>query len=98
MQCCLEESDDTSNTRAVGDMANELFIRSNDIIFRLYIDFLYDTLPLLDDISRKLQTPNVDMYKTYCRVKSFCNAFAAPVSKVYQFQLVRVKVILNVQK
>ena len=62
-------------------MAADLFVQSDDITFRLYIEFLYDTLPLLDDINRKLQTPNIDMYKTYCSIESFRRAFASPVLK-----------------
>ena len=62
-------------------MASDLFIRADDIKFCLYIEFLCDTLPLLDDMNIKLQTPNIDMYKTYCTIKSFCRAFAAPVLK-----------------
>ena len=55
--------------------------KPNDITFRLYLEFLFDTLPLLDDINRKLQTPNVDMYKIYCTIESFRRAFASPVLK-----------------
>ena len=80
-QFFLEESRDDTNTRAVRDMAGDLFVQSNDITFRLYLEFLFDTLPLLDDINRKLQTPNVDMYKIYCTIESFRRAFASPVLK-----------------
>ena len=80
-QFFLEESEDTTNARAVRGMAGQLFVQSNDITFRLYMSFLCDTLPLLDDINRKLQTPNVDMYKTYCTIESFRRSFAAPVLK-----------------
>ena len=62
-------------------MAEDLFVRTNDITFRLYLEFLYDTLPLLDEINRKLQTPNVNIYKTYCTIDSFRKAFAAPSLK-----------------
>ena len=62
-------------------MASDLFVRTNDITFRLYLEFLYDTLPLLDEINRKLQTPNVNIYKTYCTIDSFRKAFAAPILK-----------------
>ena len=80
-QFFLEESEDTTNTRSVRDMANDLFVRTNNLTFRLYIEFLHDTLPLLDDINLKLQTPNIDMYKTYCTLQSFRRAFAVPVLK-----------------
>ena len=80
-QFFLQESEDSSNTRAVRTMAEDLFVRTNDVTFRLYLEFLYDTLPLLDEINRKLQTPNVNIYKTYCSIDSFRKAFAAPVLK-----------------
>ena len=80
-QFFLEESDDNTNARSVRDMAGDLFIRANDLKFRLYIEFLRDTLPLLNDMNLKLQTPNIDMYKTYCTLQSFRRAFAAPVLK-----------------
>ena len=80
-QFFLQESEDSSNTRAVRTMADDLFVRTNDITFRLYLEFLYDTLPLLDEINRKLQTPNVNIYKTYCTIDSFRKAFAAPILK-----------------
>ena len=80
-QFFLQESEDSSNTRAVRTMAEDLFVRTNDITFRLYLEFLYDTLPLLDEINRKLQTPNVNIYKTYCSIDSFRKAFAALVLK-----------------
>ena len=80
-QFFLKESEDTTNTRAVRDMASGLFIMTNNLTFRLYIDFLHDTLPQLDDMNIKLQTPNIDMYKTYCTLQSFRTALAAPVLK-----------------
>ena len=80
-QFFLQESEDSSNTRAVRTMAEDLFVRTNDITFRLYLEFLYDTLPLLDEINRKLQTPNVNIYKTYCTIDSFRKACAAPILK-----------------
>ena len=80
-QFFLEESEDTTNTRSVRDMASDLFIRINDVTFRLYIEFLHDNLNPLDDMNLKLQTPNIDMYKTYCTTQSFRKAFATPVLK-----------------
>ena len=62
-------------------MAEDLFVSTNDITFGLYREFIYDTLPLLDEINRKLQTPNVNIYKTYCTIDSFRKAFAAPILK-----------------
>ena len=66
LQFFLEESDDTTNTQSVRDMASDLFIRANDLTFHLYINFLHDTLPLLDDMNLKLQTP---MYKPIAQSK-----------------------------
>ena len=43
-QFFLTESEDTTNTRAVRDIAGDLYIQSNDITFRLYIEFLCDTI------------------------------------------------------
>ena len=77
-QFFLKESEDSSNSRAVQTLAEDLFVRTNDIIFRLYLEFLYDTPPLLDEVNRQLQTPNV---KTYCTIDSFRKAFTAPVLK-----------------
>lgn len=62
-------------------MAEDLFVHTNDITFQLYHEFIYDTRPLLDEINWKLQTPNVNIYKTYCTIDSFRKAFAAPILK-----------------
>ena len=43
----FQESDDRSNARAVRSLAEDLFIRTNDLKF---LDFLYDALPMLASI------------------------------------------------
>ena len=58
-------------------MASDLCIRANNL-FRPHIEFLCGTLPLLDDMKLKLQTPK---YKTYCTLQRLRRAFAAPVLK-----------------
>ena len=50
-QFFLKESEDSSNSRGVRTLAEDLFVRTNDITFRLYLEFLYDTLPLLDEVN-----------------------------------------------
>ena len=59
----IQELDDRSNARAVRSLAEDSFIRTNDLNFIFYLDFLYDALPMLDEINKYLQTPNVDIYR-----------------------------------
>ena len=70
----IQESDDT-----VRSLAEDLFIRTNDLKFRLYLDFLYDALPMPDEINKYIQTPNVDINKVCCAIESFCKAFSSPL-------------------
>ena len=62
-------------------MAEELFICTNDVTFKLYLEFLYDTLPLLDEVNCQLQISNMNIYKTYCTIYSFRQAFTSSVLK-----------------
>ena len=54
--------------------ADDLFQRMNNPKFRLYLAFLVDVLPLLDDINLQLQKSGQNMYYKYQKLECFINS------------------------